>query len=121
MENDFILKNTYNNPDERISFRVEIAKCALEEKCKDEVMIKNLLSKIMFKMYYLDEVANLTDPDSYRKRPIGAFDQLHSQFLIDLNSYRDNDNFMIFNSVKTDDERFLLHEEPVDYYYFSLV
>ena len=75
---DLRIKNSYSDENERVSFQIEIHSCADKSYCKSDDDIANLLEKIYFTFYNLEENVEFGNPLNIGKRPIRAIDAFHS-------------------------------------------
>ena len=60
---------------------------------------------MMFNVYILRQDVEIGNKNNYFESPLITKDTFHSQFKLDMDQYRDNNNFMIHNEVTTDDSR----------------
>ena len=56
--------------------------------------------------YNVIGIIELQNPNDPSGNPVRTIDQFHSQFQLQKNKYRDNNNFLRYNQVKTRDNRF---------------
>ena len=100
---DFLrVKNSYNDKDERVSFSMQAVSCDSDvEECADPASIDQFFEDIYFTLYVLLENIAFGDNSSIGKRPVAVHDQFHSQFVLNPNQYRDNNNYIQFNKVTT--------------------
>lgn len=109
------IKNGYSNQKDRHSFSLEILKCN-GQKCQADPSISKLLDEIYFNIYILDEEVELGNFD----KPLAVVDSFHSQFKLDLDSYRDNNNFLVYNDFIAKDQRFKLWYPPNIFKFFQV-
>jgi hypothetical protein len=94
------VKNAYDDNDNRNSFSLEIYKCsAMNPNCRSDAEISKMLKHLMFNTYTLKEKAKYNPP--LGESPLFGVDEFHSQFMLSLDSYRDNNNFLIHSHYKT--------------------
>ena len=105
----------------RQSFSVEIIKCNREinKWCKNDSDISKLLKQFYFTYYIVQQRVEFVD-DNLNQNPLITQNLFHSQFVLNLDRYRDNNNFLRVNNVETNDHRwnFVAREneyEFVDY------
>jgi len=65
--------------------------------CKSKEAIALLLDKIMVTMWYVDERVEFNDPSNLGGSPMKSIDVFHSQFQLNPDQYRDNNNFLVYN------------------------
>ena len=97
---DFVqIKNSYSNPD-RKSLSIEISVCNSKD-CVAREKIEAMLAVLRFNIFYLHE--NIEYANTLNKGYMSLYmsDMFHSQFVLNLNSYRDNNNFLILNNLST--------------------
>jgi hypothetical protein len=103
------VKNSYTDKDERVSFSMQAVACDSDtEECADPTAIEQFFEDIYFTIYILKENIAFGDNSNIGQRPISVNDQFHSQFILNANQYRDNNNYIQFNKVTTFDDKFLL-------------
>ena len=118
-----MLKNGYDNHEERKSFSVEIIKCKPTEKikvCKNEDTVGVLLKNVYFDMHVLQQQLDLEKELSDVISPLKTLESMHSQFQLKYNAYIDNNNSLLLNRIKVDSHRFNSYNPTVTYDYFLL-
>ena len=110
------IEGKYSNMTFRQSFSVEIMKCHNETDgtCKEDSDIKLFLKQFSYTFYTLQERVNFVD-ENYNKYPLVTQNSFHSQFVLNLDQYRDNNNFVRINEVETNDNRLNIFANPKDY------
>ena len=100
------VKNSYSNKEHRVSFSIQVVICDSsepEDDCANIELIDEFLDDIYFTTYILQENIEFGDISNIGKRPVKANDKFHSQFVLNTKEYRDNNNFIQFNHVVTND------------------
>lgn len=62
-------------------------------------------------MYTLQERAELS-PETIGKNPLTTISKFHSQFELNLNQYRDNNNYIRINQAEVSDNRWAIFASP---------
>ena len=110
MENMDYLKvsNGYTNSFMRNSFSLEILKCNsdLNPNCKPDNIIQNMLNMMMFNILIINNDQEIGNYENYGKSPLISKDTFHTQFKLNLDVYRDNNNFLVHNLITTNDSRY---------------
>ena len=96
------LKNPYAET-ERISFVIDISKCSSDVRCKSDEEISELLKRIYFNQFQITEHIELSNTSSIGERPVKVFDEVHSQFQLKVDEYRDLNNFVTPNKIEAND------------------
>ena len=80
MKEHLQIKNGYTNIKDRVSFSIEIHTCDqnTDSSCKSNEEIENLLKKMYFTMYYLEEAVSFKDSSLLNKRPLKTKETFHS-------------------------------------------
>ena len=79
-----------------------------------------MLKFFYFTLYYLDEDVEFANTDNFHKKPTTTMDLIHSQFQLDLNEYRDNNNFIKINNIETKDQRYNIFTDPKYFKFFTM-
>ena len=70
----------------------------------------------MASFYIIEDNIELSNRSQYGSSPLKAYEKFHSQFQLKLNQYRDNNNFLQYNHVETNDNRIVnLHPGEFDF------
>ena len=78
-------------------------------------MIEELLTEVFLTVYHANGKAELRTED-HTDVPVTVVEEFHSQFQLDANQYRDNNNYIRYNMVETQDSRFLnIFEEQYEF------
>ena len=72
-------------------------------------------------MYTIGGKAQLIDLSGTSQKPVSIMDTFHSQFALDTNVYRDNNNFVKHNTVKINDNRVFFFLPPQKYEFLDVV
>lgn len=101
-----MVENKYTNRTNQKSFSIEMVACSnLTGSCKGEDEIRKFLRSFYFTFYTVHERVEFKD-DNLMKNPMSSKSNFHSQFMLDLDKYRDNNNFIRINDVTTNDNRY---------------
>ena len=65
-----------------------------------------MLSHLMFNVFILSDDVELGNNENFGSSPIISKDVFHSQFKLNLETYRDNNNFLVHNHISTSDARY---------------
>ena len=93
----------------------------MNDSCYDTPEVDALLKELYFTFYTVDvniEFGNLNTPID--KSPLRIADAFNSQFQLNLEEYRDNNNFLQFNDVTTQVSRWNPYGEEV-YKFFKVI
>ena len=102
---DFLkVKNGYSNRD-RSSFSVEISICNQNE-CESHEKIQAMLDEMMFTLYYLNEDIEYASVENQGEITMVMSDMFLSQFTLNVDQYRDNNNFLILNKLNAAEGRY---------------
>ena len=90
------IKNSYSNVTERLSFNLEIITCNIDvhNDCATDEDISEFSDKIILTQYFLQETINYRDSNNYGKKPTRVESIFYSQFSLNYNGYRDNNNYI---------------------------
>ena len=102
-------------------FHIEVTTCmATNPNCKPKSEVDALLSKIFFTMANANGKVQLKNNNDHAAKPVSVVEEFHSQFTLNTNAYRDNNNFLVFNKVETMDSR-LLNLVSTKYRFLDLI
>lgn len=73
-------------------------------KCRDITDVDLLFKKIFVTLHYLEGNVEFGNPENIGKGAVRILDAFHSQFQLKTAEYRDNNNFLKYNSVLTFDD-----------------
>lgn len=91
-----------------MSLSVEIHLCSKDRNpnCKPTTEVKRFLQSYYFTMYTMQSLVEFT-AKNLLQNPLKTTLSFHSQFMVNTEEYRDNNNFMRINKVSTNDHRLL--------------
>lgn len=114
--------NKYTNRTNQRSFSVEVVACTgNSSNCKSHDEIQKFLKSFYFTFYTVQERVEFKK-DNLMQNPMSTKSYFHSQFMLDLAKYRDNNNFIRINDVITNDNRYSFNlEENFQYRYIDLL
>lgn len=120
MKDFWILRNGYTNMTERQSFNMQVALCnqTNDASCRDPADISFLLDKLFFTIYVVEDNVQFGD---IGKNPFMTVNKFHSQFALNIEEYRDNNNFIKVNKATSSDTRNPLKSKNKDYYFLNSV
>lgn len=106
-----ILRNGYLDIEDRDSFAINIVKCSQEfglvDQCESDDNIKELMSHIVVNVFTITQKIHFRSLDNLMKNPTMHNVDFFQQFILDYDSYRDNNNFIKINKVEQRDRRYL--------------
>lgn len=106
------VKNSYIDKNERVSFSIQAVACDPNlETCASTDDLDEFFNEVYFTTYVLSEKIAFGDSSNIGKRPVQSVDQFHSQFVLNQNEYRDNNNYIVFNKVTTHDDKWALSKQ----------
>ena len=79
-----------------------------------------LLKHVYFDMHILQQQLELKHELSDIVSPLKTIENMHSQFQLKYDSYRDNNNSLILNKITVDTHRFNVYKPTVDFDFFML-
>ena len=96
---DTRIKNGYFNESERISFEIVVILCdeRKNSSCAKREKSKFLLDSIYWTLKVVEGKAELGNHLNYGMKPVRVHNKLVSQFVIDIDGYYDNNNFLRLN------------------------
>ena len=113
------IKNGYTNSNERISFSVQVVNCS--DNCESKEKVAQVMKQVYFTLYTVQERINFGKGDkNYGQKPTSVIDTFQSQFMLDVDKYIDNNNFLRYNEATTFDYRYSAYRIPKVYQFFDL-
>lgn len=108
--NKYRLKNGYKSKLDRVAMAVEIIACNDEftKGCRPKKDIQLLLDNLVVTQYHVMEGIDFQNDANLGKRPVSNDIIYYQQFQLDLEKYKDNNNFVRLNQVETYDDRYAL-------------
>ena len=114
----FGIQGRYTDLSFRSSFSVEIHKCNPRYRsCKSDDEIRRFLETFYFTMYIL-KPRLMFSTDNLLQNPLVTEQEFYSQFALNFDGYRDNNNLIEVHNVKTYDHRLVSQEG--NYRFFDL-
>jgi hypothetical protein len=118
--NDFwILKNSFANDKERVSMAFKIEMCN-SNGCQSRKKTQKLLDKIFFSQMILVGQAKLNSVDGAFPYPVSYIDYFMQQYQLNVDKYRDNNNFVRLNEVSAKDDRLNFLESAKNYSFLDI-
>ena len=100
LRDTLMLQNGYTAND-RISFSVEIVSCMQGSSCHNETEVKNLFSEIAFTKHIIRKQVDFNKEVTQGMQPTIVYIQFFQQFMIEIDRYIDNNNFLRKNVIET--------------------
>jgi hypothetical protein len=115
----WILKNSFGNDKERVSMAFKIEMCN-SNGCESREKTQKLLDKIFFTQMILVGQAKLNSVDGAFPYPVSYIDYFMQQYQLNVDKYRDNNNFVRLNEIYAKDARLNFLESPNKYSFLDI-
>jgi hypothetical protein len=102
------LEGFYRSKTDRVSMVVSFSPCSRERggDCFQDDKIQKLLERLYFTLYQYEATAQLRNTFDRSANPVSFSLKFKQQFAVEMNSYYDQNLFVRFNQVETQDSRY---------------
>jgi hypothetical protein len=102
------LEGFYRSKEDRVSMAVIFSPCSRERgrDCYEEDRIQQLLKRLYFTFFQYEATAQLRNVADHKANPVSFDLKFKQQFTVQLKTYFDQNLFVRFNQVETQDSRY---------------